>query len=212
MSSAGVDAAHLDPLGPVGLARERLDLLAAVAAQQQEAAVALGGVDADHVPEDRVPADLHERLGDLGAVLLQPRPATATEDRDEHLRQATRHGRRRNAPRGRTPTRASGDEIVDLVPERARRVLDLGCSTGWLAAALKERGPVEVVGIEREPAYAADRARSAATASWSATSRTSRATSAASTASSPPTCSSTSSTRGARSRATRGCSSPAAAR
>jgi 2-polyprenyl-3-methyl-5-hydroxy-6-metoxy-1,4-benzoquinol methylase len=47
------------------------------------------------------------------------------------------------------------DEIVELVPERARRVLDLGCSTGWLAAALKERGPVEVVGIEREPAYAA---------------------------------------------------------
>ena len=46
------------------------------------------------------------------------------------------------------------DEIVGLVPEGARRVLDLGCSTGWLAAALKERGPVEVVGIEREPAYA----------------------------------------------------------
>ena len=46
-------------------------------------------------------------------------------------------------------------EIVDLVPAAARRVLDLGCSTGWLAAALKERGEVEVVGIEREPAYAA---------------------------------------------------------
>ena len=46
-------------------------------------------------------------------------------------------------------------EIVDLVPAGARRVLDLGCSTGWLAGALKERGEVEVVGIEREPAYAA---------------------------------------------------------
>jgi 2-polyprenyl-3-methyl-5-hydroxy-6-metoxy-1,4-benzoquinol methylase len=46
-------------------------------------------------------------------------------------------------------------EIVGLVPAGARRVLDLGCSTGWLAAALKERGEVEVVGIEREPAYAA---------------------------------------------------------
>ena len=46
-------------------------------------------------------------------------------------------------------------EIVGLVPAGARRVLDLGCSTGWLAAALKERGDVEVVGIEREPAYAA---------------------------------------------------------
>ena len=42
-------------------------------------------------------------------------------------------------------------EIVDLVPARARRVLDLGCSTGWLGAALKERGDVEVVGIERDP-------------------------------------------------------------
>jgi 2-polyprenyl-3-methyl-5-hydroxy-6-metoxy-1,4-benzoquinol methylase len=47
-------------------------------------------------------------------------------------------------------------EIVDLVPARARRVLDLGCSTGWLASALKARGDVEVVGIEREPAYAAE--------------------------------------------------------
>jgi methionine biosynthesis protein MetW len=46
-------------------------------------------------------------------------------------------------------------EIVDLVPAGVRRVLDLGCSTGWLAGALKERGEVEVVGIEREPAYAA---------------------------------------------------------
>ena len=50
------------------------------------------------------------------------------------------------------------EEIVDLVPAGARRVLDLGCSTGWLAAALKERGEVEVVGIEREPAYAAEAA------------------------------------------------------
>jgi methionine biosynthesis protein MetW len=47
-------------------------------------------------------------------------------------------------------------EILGLVPARARRVLDLGCSTGWLAAALKQRGEVEVVGIERESAYAAE--------------------------------------------------------
>jgi 2-polyprenyl-3-methyl-5-hydroxy-6-metoxy-1,4-benzoquinol methylase len=47
-------------------------------------------------------------------------------------------------------------EIVALVPPGARRVLDLGCSTGWLAAALKARGPVDVTGIEREPAYAAE--------------------------------------------------------
>jgi methionine biosynthesis protein MetW len=47
-------------------------------------------------------------------------------------------------------------EIVALVPREARRVLDLGCATGRLAAALKARGDVEVVGIEREPAYAAE--------------------------------------------------------
>jgi methionine biosynthesis protein MetW len=45
-------------------------------------------------------------------------------------------------------------EIADLVPVRARRVLDLGCANGALAALLKERGPVEVVGIERDPEYA----------------------------------------------------------
>ncbi len=46
-------------------------------------------------------------------------------------------------------------EIVDLVPARARRVLDLGCAAGALGAALKERGDVEVVGVELDPAYAA---------------------------------------------------------
>jgi methionine biosynthesis protein MetW len=45
--------------------------------------------------------------------------------------------------------------IADLVPERARRVLDLGCASGALGAALKERGGVEVVGIELDPGYAA---------------------------------------------------------
>jgi methionine biosynthesis protein MetW len=46
-------------------------------------------------------------------------------------------------------------EIAALVPAGARRVLDLGCANGALAALLKERGPVEVVGVERDPAYAA---------------------------------------------------------
>jgi len=50
-------------------------------------------------------------------------------------------------------------EILALVPAHARRVLDLGCSTGRLAAALKARQEVEVVGIEREPAYAAEARR-----------------------------------------------------
>ena len=47
-------------------------------------------------------------------------------------------------------------EILALVPAGARRVLDLGCATGALARALKDRGDVEVVGVEREPAYAAE--------------------------------------------------------
>jgi methionine biosynthesis protein MetW len=46
-------------------------------------------------------------------------------------------------------------EIARHVPQAARRVLDLGCAAGGLAALLKQRGPVEVVGVERAEAYAA---------------------------------------------------------
>jgi methionine biosynthesis protein MetW len=46
-------------------------------------------------------------------------------------------------------------EIADRVPATARRVLDLGCAAGGLAALLKARGPVEVVGVELDDAYAA---------------------------------------------------------
>jgi methionine biosynthesis protein MetW len=46
-------------------------------------------------------------------------------------------------------------EIARHVPATARRVLDLGCAAGGLAALLKQRGPVEVVGVERDEAYAA---------------------------------------------------------
>jgi SAM-dependent methyltransferase len=45
-------------------------------------------------------------------------------------------------------------EILVHVPRGARRVLDLGCATGTTGAALKRRQAVEVVGVEREPAYA----------------------------------------------------------
>jgi methionine biosynthesis protein MetW len=45
-------------------------------------------------------------------------------------------------------------EIQRLVPMTARRVLDLGCSNGALGAALKERGDVEVVGLELDDVYA----------------------------------------------------------
>jgi SAM-dependent methyltransferase len=48
-------------------------------------------------------------------------------------------------------------EIARLVPPGARRILDLGCATGWLGGALARRPDApEVVGVEREPAYAAE--------------------------------------------------------
>ena len=50
-------------------------------------------------------------------------------------------------------------EVTDLVPMRARRVLDVGCSTGAVTAPLRDRG-AQVVGLEADPALAA-RARTA---------------------------------------------------
>jgi len=52
-------------------------------------------------------------------------------------------------------------EVAALVPAGARRILDLGCSSGALGAALKARdrgAATEVVGVEREPGYARDAA------------------------------------------------------
>ncbi len=50
-------------------------------------------------------------------------------------------------------------EVQQLVPRTARRILDLGCSSGALGAALKARQGAEVVGVELDSAYAADAAR-----------------------------------------------------
>lgn len=49
-------------------------------------------------------------------------------------------------------------EVQRLVPEDARRILDLGCCTGSLGAALKARQPAMVVGVELDRGYAADAA------------------------------------------------------
>lgn len=46
-------------------------------------------------------------------------------------------------------------EVVALVPATARRVLDIGCASGALGAALKASGGREVWGIEINPAIAA---------------------------------------------------------
>ncbi len=52
----------------------------------------------------------------------------------------------------------SRPEVQALVPLQARRILDLGCCTGALGAALRQRQHAEVVGIEIDPAYARDAA------------------------------------------------------
>ena len=50
-------------------------------------------------------------------------------------------------------------DVQALVPLGARRVLDLGCSSGTLGSALKRRQAVEVVGVEIDAGYAADATR-----------------------------------------------------
>ena len=46
-------------------------------------------------------------------------------------------------------------ELQARVPRDARRILDLGCASGALGAALKARQECHVLGVERDPAYAA---------------------------------------------------------
>lgn len=47
-------------------------------------------------------------------------------------------------------------DVQALVPGGATRILDLGCSSGALGASLKARQEAEIVGVETDPAYAAD--------------------------------------------------------
>jgi 2-polyprenyl-3-methyl-5-hydroxy-6-metoxy-1,4-benzoquinol methylase len=44
--------------------------------------------------------------------------------------------------------------VQAVVPASARRILDLGCSTGALGAALKKRNGAFVLGVEIDPGYA----------------------------------------------------------
>jgi len=45
-------------------------------------------------------------------------------------------------------------DVRRLVPEADRRILDLGCSSGALGAALRAERGAEVVGVEADPVYA----------------------------------------------------------
>lgn len=47
-------------------------------------------------------------------------------------------------------------EVQALIPADARRILDLGCSSGALGAAIKQRQTAEVIGVEVDAAYAHD--------------------------------------------------------
>jgi methionine biosynthesis protein MetW len=47
-------------------------------------------------------------------------------------------------------------DVRALVPRSARRILDIGCASGALGAALKESQPAEVVGVELDDTYATD--------------------------------------------------------
>ncbi len=49
-------------------------------------------------------------------------------------------------------------EVQAIVPLQASTILDLGCASGALGAALRTRQPCTVTGVESDPAYAADAA------------------------------------------------------
>ena len=176
----------------------------------------------DHVPEDRLAADLHERLRDLGRALLQPRrrgrrrgsrPSRGEGGGSEarHLRQATRHGSRRTVPPGgRVRERPERDRGPRAGRARGACWTSAARPAGWRprsSGAARSRSSGSSASRPTRP-----RRASTATASWRATCRSSRTASGASTASWPPTCWSTSWTRGARSRATWRCWTPAAGR
>lgn len=49
-------------------------------------------------------------------------------------------------------------DLVELIPQGARRILDVGCGDGKTGSVLKEKGFKEIVGVELDP-RAAERAR-----------------------------------------------------
>jgi SAM-dependent methyltransferase len=67
-------------------------------------------------------------------------PSRVTE---EGLHERRRHGYETPRP-----------DVQALVPETAQRILELGCSTGALGAALKARNGASVFGVEVHPEYA----------------------------------------------------------
>jgi 2-polyprenyl-3-methyl-5-hydroxy-6-metoxy-1,4-benzoquinol methylase len=64
---------------------------------------------------------------------------------DTDLRARREHGYETDRP-----------DVQAHIPTDAKRILELGCSTGALGAAIKARQPAYVMGVEIDPDYAAD--------------------------------------------------------
>jgi SAM-dependent methyltransferase len=47
-------------------------------------------------------------------------------------------------------------DLMELIPESARNILEFGCSSGELGAAIKARQPARIHGVELSVAYAAE--------------------------------------------------------
>src|SRR4051795_1558659 len=106
---------------------------------------------------------------DPGSVMREPNSTTGSGIATARCRSATKSAIRVCAMAARSmaapmqePRRAARadayenprKELQRHVPPGARRVLDLGCASGALGAALRARGAY-VIGAERDPAYAA---------------------------------------------------------
>src|SRR3954471_19819173 len=80
-------------------------------------------------------------------------PSERVVDHRGHMEDSTHDADALGAYTGARP------EVQMLVPRSARRILDLGCATGALGAALKARQGAEVVGVELDRAHAREAER-----------------------------------------------------
>src|SRR5439155_24396027 len=79
---AGVDALDIHAAGPGAIGGELLDQLALVTSEQQEVLKARLRVELDDVPDDRLAADLDQRLGAADRPLLQARSTSPAANDD----------------------------------------------------------------------------------------------------------------------------------
>ncbi len=93
-----------------------------------------------HTYRDRMECLLKEAEADAATMSVQPGPAMAPI----------------GPPCLQDPTYFSHarPELLALVPEQARRILDIGCGAGRLGEAIKARQAATVTGIELDPAAA----------------------------------------------------------